>query len=87
MEETFGSTAHGAGRVLSRTNAKKQFTPEAIEKDLNSKGIEVRANTAPVLAEEAPGAYKDVDSVVKTSDMAGIAKLVAKVTPIAVTKG
>lgn len=87
MEETFGSTAHGAGRVLSRTSAKKQFTPEGIEKDLQSKGIEVRANTAPVLAEEAPGAYKNVDTVVKTSDMTGIAKLVAKVIPIAVTKG
>lgn len=87
MEETFGSTAHGAGRVLSRTQAKKDFTPEGIEKDLENKGILVKANTNPVLAEEAPGAYKNIDSVVKTSDMAGIAKLVAKVTPLAVTKG
>ena len=87
MEETFGSTAHGAGRTLSRTAAKKQFTPEQIEADLNSKGIHVKANSAPVLAEEAPGAYKNVDSVVKTSHDAGIAKLVAKVTPIAVIKG
>ena len=87
MEETFGSTAHGAGRTLSRTAAKKQFTAEQIEADLNSKGIHVKANSAPVLAEEAPGAYKNVDSVVKTSHDAGIAKLVAKVTPIAVIKG
>ena len=87
MEETFGSTAHGAGRTLSRTAAKKQFTPEQIEADLNSKGIHVKANSAPVLAEEAPGAYKNVDSVVKTSHDAGIAKLVAKITPIAVIKG
>lgn len=87
MDETFGSTAHGAGRVLSRTQAKKDFTPESIEKQLENKGICVKANASPVLAEEAPGAYKNVDTVVKTSDMAGIAKLVAKVTPIAVTKG
>ena len=87
MEETFGSTAHGAGRTLSRTEAKKQFTAEQIEADLNSKGIHVKANSAPVLAEEAPGAYKNVDSVVKTSHDAGIAKLVAKVTPLVVIKG
>ena len=87
MEESFGSTAHGAGRVLSRTAAKKQFTADEITKDLNEKGIHVKANSAPVLAEEAPGAYKNVDSVVKTSHDAGIAKLVVKVTPLAVTKG
>ena len=87
MEETFGSTAHGAGRILSRTQAKKEYTSEGIQKELEDKGIRVRANTSPVLAEEAPGAYKNVDSVVKTSDKTGIAKLVAKVTPLAVTKG
>jgi tRNA-splicing ligase RtcB len=87
MEESFGSTAHGAGRVLSRTAAKKQFTADEITRDLNEKGIHVKANSAPVLAEEAPGAYKNVDSVVKTSHDAGIAKLVVKVTPLAVTKG
>ncbi|WP_407412686.1 RtcB family protein, partial [Methanobrevibacter sp.] len=69
------------------TAAKKQFTAEGIEKELNAKGIHVKANSAPVLAEEAPGAYKNVDSVVKTSHDAGIAKLVAKVVPLAVTKG
>lgn len=87
MEESFGSTAHGAGRVLSRTAAKKQFTADQITKDLNARGIHVKANSNPVLAEEAPGAYKNVDSVVKTSHDAGIAKLVVKVTPLAVTKG
>ena len=87
MEESFGSTAHGAGRVLSRTAAKKQFTADEITRDWNEKGIRVKANSAPVLAEEAPGAYKNVDSVVKTSHDAGIAKLVVKVTPLAVTKG
>ena len=87
MEETFGSTAHGAGRKLSRTGAKKKFTSDEIKADLESKGIHVRANSDPVLAEEAPAAYKDVDQVVRTSNSTGIAKLVAKVVPLAVTKG
>lgn len=87
MEETFGSTAHGAGRKLSRTAAKKKFTSEKIKSDLESEGIHVKANSLPILAEEAPGAYKDVDQVVRTSDSTGIAKLVAKVVPLAVTKG
>ncbi|MEA4957025.1 MAG: RtcB family protein [Methanobrevibacter sp.] len=87
MEETFGSTAHGAGRKLSRTGAKKKFTSDEVKNNLESKGIYVRANSQPVLAEEAPEAYKDVDQVVRTSDSSGIAKLVAKVVPLAVTKG
>ena len=87
MEETFGSTAHGAGRVLSRSRAKKDYSPEEITKEMENKGIKVRANSKYVLAEEAPGAYKDVDSVVRISDSAGIAKLVAKVKPLSVCKG
>lgn len=87
MEETFGSTAHGAGRVLSRTQAKKDFTAEEIEESLDEKGIKIKATTKNVIAEEAPGAYKDVDTVVKISDAVGIARLVAKVSPLAVTKG
>ena len=58
-----------------------------IKENLLSKGIQVKANSDPVLAEEAPGAYKNVDQVVKTSDKLGIAKLVAKVSPLIVTKG
>ena len=87
MEETFGSTAHGAGRVLSRTQAKKDYKGEDIEKSLNKKGIKIKATSPNVIAEEAPEAYKDVDSVVRVSDETGIAKLVAKVSPLAVTKG
>ncbi|MDL2246652.1 RtcB family protein [Methanobrevibacter sp. OttesenSCG-928-K11] len=87
MEETFGSTAHGAGRLLSRTQAKKDYSSEEIEKDLESKGIKIKATSKNVIAEEASGAYKDIDGVVKTSDTTGIAKIVAKVVPIAVTKG
>lgn len=87
MEETFGSTAHGAGRVLSRSKAKKIYKGNEVEKDLAKKGIFIKASSIPVVAEEAPGAYKDIDQVVKTSDTAGIAKLVAKVKPLGVVKG
>lgn len=87
MLETFGSTAHGAGRVLSRKKAKEDFSADEIEKELDDKGIKIKATSKNVIAEEAPGAYKDVDNVVKISDETGIAKLVAKVSPLAVTKG
>lgn len=87
MDETFGSTAHGAGRVLSRSKAKKLYTGENVKKELADKGILVKASSLPVVAEESPGAYKDVDEVVKTSDKAGIAKLVAQVKPLGVVKG
>ena len=87
MDETFGSTAHGAGRVLSRSKAKKDYNPDEIVDNLESEGIKIKATSKNVIAEEAPGAYKDVDSVVKVSHDAGIAKLVAKVKPLAVTKG
>jgi hypothetical protein len=79
MEETFGSTAHGAGRILSRSKAKKDYDADEITSDLNSRGIQIRATSKHVIEEEAPGAYKDVDSVVRVSDSTGIAKLVAKV--------
>jgi len=87
MEETFGSTAHGAGRKLGRSAAKKQFSPEDVKKELERKGILIKASSMPVIAEESPNAYKDVDEVVKTADETGIAKLVAKLKPLAVTKG
>ena len=87
MEETFGSTAHGAGRILSRSQAKKDYNPDDIVNNMESNGIKIKATSKHVIAEEAPGAYKDVDSVVRVSDSTGIAKLVAKVKPLAVTKG
>ncbi|WP_405303557.1 RtcB family protein [Methanobrevibacter sp.] len=87
MEETFGSTAHGAGRVLSRSKAKKDFSADEITEDMEKKGIKIKATSKNVIAEEAPGAYKDVDSVVRVSDSTGIAKLVAKVRPLSVCKG
>jgi tRNA-splicing ligase RtcB len=87
MEETFGSTAHGAGRKMSRAGAKREFKGEKVQKYLASIGIVVKATSMPVVAEEAPGAYKDVDEVVKTAHEAGISKLVAKMVPLGVAKG
>ncbi|RAP50098.1 MAG: RNA-splicing ligase RtcB [Methanosphaera sp. rholeuAM74] len=87
MEETFGSTAHGAGRVMSRSGAKREFTPDDVNNMLSKKGIVLKANSKPVIAEEAPGAYKNVDSVVKTADKTGISKLVAQMIPLGVVKG
>ena len=87
MEETFGSTAHGAGRKMSRASAKKEFKGEEIQKYLASIGIEVKATSLPIIAEESPDAYKDVDEVIKTADTAGISKLVARMKPLGVAKG
>jgi tRNA-splicing ligase RtcB len=87
MEETFGSTAHGAGRKMSRAGAKRTYRGEDVLKTLKSKGIVIRANSMPVVAEEAPGAYKDVDQVVQTVHNAGISLLVGKMVPLGVAKG
>ena len=87
MDETFGSTAHGAGRDLSRSKAKKDYDADEITDDLANKGIKIKATSKHVIEEEAPGAYKDVDSVVRISDSTGIAKLVVKVKPLSVCKG
>ncbi len=87
MEETFGSTAHGAGRKMSRAGAKREYKGEEVQKYLESKGIVIKATSMPVVAEEAPGAYKDVDEVVDTVHKSGISKLVAKMVPLGVAKG
>jgi tRNA-splicing ligase RtcB len=87
MEASFGSTAHGAGRVMSRHQAIKSFRGENVVKDLESKGIFVKGASWKGIAEEASGAYKDVDEVVKVSHDAGIGKLVVRVKPIGVVKG
>ncbi len=87
MEETFGSTAHGAGRKMSRASAKKEFKGEEIQEYLASIGIEVKATSLPIIAEESPDAYKDIDEVIKTADTAGISKLVARMKPLGVAKG
>jgi tRNA-splicing ligase RtcB len=87
MELTFGSTAHGAGRMMSRSAAKRQFWGGDIKSALEKRGIVVRAASASVLAEEADPAYKNVDVVVEVSDQVGIATKVARLVPIAVVKG
>lgn len=87
MERSFGSTCHGAGRTMSRTQAKKTVWGEDLRKELETRGIRVRAGSMPGLAEEAPTAYKDVDAVVNTVAGAGIAKKVARLEPVAVIKG
>jgi tRNA-splicing ligase RtcB len=87
MQLSFGSTAHGAGRAMSRTQALKRFRGEQVKKDLESKGILVRSASWDVLAEEVPDAYKDIDEIAKVSHAVGIGKLVARMKPIAVVKG
>jgi len=87
MELTFGSTCHGAGRLMSRHGAKKRFRGSEIKKDLEHRGIIVRATKDSVIAEEAPGVYKESSEVVNVVDQLGIAKKVARLMPIAVAKG
>jgi tRNA-splicing ligase RtcB len=87
MNQTFGSTCHGAGRTMSRKKAKKTVHGTTLRSDLEQRGIHVRAGSMPGLAEEAPIAYKDVDRVVDVVHGAGIAKKVARLRPIAVIKG
>lgn len=87
MLRSFGSSCHGAGRMLSRSQAKKRVRGDALKKELQSEGIHVRAGSLGGLAEEAPEAYKDVDRVVNTVSGAGIARKVARLKPVAVVKG
>lgn len=87
MQRSFGSTCHGAGRMMSRAKAKKSVRGEELRKELEARGIRVRAGSMAGLAEEAPQAYKDVDEVVEIVDKAGIARKVARLRPVAVIKG
>jgi len=87
METSFGSTAHGAGRMMSRRAAKRMFWGGDVKKALEERGIVVRAASSVVLAEEADRAYKDVDIVTEVSDKVGIATRVVRLVPIGVIKG
>jgi tRNA-splicing ligase RtcB len=87
MDLTFGSTAHGAGRMMSRSAAKRQYWGGDVKAALEKRGIVVRAASISVLAEEADPAYKNVDVVVDVSDKIGIATKVARLVPLAVVKG
>ncbi len=87
MEESFGSTCHGAGRMMSRAKAKKSIRGSELKKRLESQGIIVLAEKESLLAEEAPEAYKDVSRVVDVCEGAGLSKKIAMLRPIAVLKG
>lgn len=87
MEVSFGSTCHGAGRVMSRTEAIRSFTFDQVKKEMDNKGITLLAADKRVAQEEASGAYKDVDEIVKSVSLANISEIVVKLKPIGVVKG
>lgn len=87
MELSFGSTAHGSGREMSREKAIHSFRGKDIQNQLAQRGILVQAASLKVIAEEAPNAYKDIDQVVGVSHELGIVKKIARLVPIGVTKG
>jgi len=87
MTQAFGSACHGAGRALSRTQAKKRWRGDALLKELGARGIIIRTHSYSGAAEEAPGAYKDVTAVVDATHNAGLAKKVVMVKPMACIKG
>ncbi len=87
MKETFGTTCHGSGRLMSRHQALRDFPPEKTFQSLKSKGIEIRVRTRKLISEEAEWVYKNVDDVVGVVEKAGISKIVSKNVPIGVVKG
>jgi tRNA-splicing ligase RtcB (3'-phosphate/5'-hydroxy nucleic acid ligase) len=87
MAQSFGSSCHGAGRVMSRSQAKREIRGDGLRRELEAQGVSVRAGSLSGLAEEAPRAYKDVDHVIKVVSQAGIARKVARLRPVAVVKG
>ncbi|MFW9854220.1 MAG: RtcB family protein [Candidatus Thorarchaeota archaeon] len=87
MQETFGSACHGAGRSMSRKRAKKQYYGKDIVRQLAERGIVVKAHSYVGVAEEAPGAYKDVEQVVDAMHDSGVVKKVVQVKPVGVVKG
>ena len=88
LSETFGSTAHGAGRLMSRTQAKDEFWGGDVQDDLrDQQKVYVKASSGATIAEEAPGVYKDIDEVVRISDALGIGDKVARTFPVCNIKG
>ena len=87
MKESFGSTCHGAGRMMSRSKAKKTIRGEDLKRQLEAEGIIIIADSMQGLAEEAPQAYKDIENVVEIASSAGLSKKVAKLRPLGVIKG
>jgi tRNA-splicing ligase RtcB len=87
MEQTFGSVCHGAGRLLSRTAARKGRDARQVQHQLEEEGIIVRSETRDGILEEVPEAYKDVDEVIEVVHSAGLARKVARLRPMGVIKG
>jgi tRNA-splicing ligase RtcB len=87
MSETFGSSAHGAGRKMSRRQAKRTAKGRNPERELEDKGILIRAASRATIDEELPEAYKDAAEVVETTHGAGIGRKVARLRPLIVVKG
>ncbi|MCK4444018.1 MAG: RtcB family protein, partial [Thermoplasmata archaeon] len=87
MRETWGSTCHGAGRVMSRKAATRKFRVDQVKGLLRSRGIYIRAASKDGIVEEAPDAYKDIDDVVRVAEGAGISKMVPRMRPMGVVKG
>lgn len=85
--QTFFSTAHGSGRLMSRAQAKKRFQGKKLKQDMEERGIYVRTASFAGLAEEAGPAYKNIDEVVEATELAGISKRVARLLPVGVIKG
>jgi len=87
MQDAFGSTCHGAGRVMSRSQALKSFTVQGIRHDLEEKGIYLKSATKDGILEEAPEAYKSIEDVVSVVVGAGLSRRVARLSPLGVMKG
>jgi tRNA-splicing ligase RtcB len=87
MHETFGSSCHGAGRVMSRMKAKKEARGRDLNAELKAAGVTVRAHSRGGIAEEMPYAYKDVAEVAEVMEAAGVTRRVARLKPFAVIKG
>ncbi|MFT4880028.1 MAG: tRNA-splicing ligase RtcB [Natronomonas sp.] len=88
LTKTFGSTAHGAGRLMSRTQAKDEFWGEDVQQDLRERQqVYVKAQSGATVAEEAPGVYKDIDEVIRVSDTLGVGDRVARTFPVCNIKG
>ena len=87
LKNTFGSTAHGAGRTMSRSKALKLFRGDQVRRDLNNKKIYVKGHSMKGIAEEAPLAYKNIDDVVDVSHRSKIGTKVIRLRPVGVIKG
>jgi tRNA-splicing ligase RtcB len=86
-QQTFFSTAHGSGRTMSRTKARKQWRGQQLQREMEARGIYVRSTSWSGLAEEAGGAYKNIDDVIAATELAGISKRVARFAPMGNVKG